>query len=44
MSADDIEDSEEETKAIGQRQRETAEQEADSEEEVDEENLEEENE
>lgn len=42
MSADEVDESEEETKAIRQRQNEVAEREADSEEEVDEEDLEEE--
>lgn len=42
MSADDVEESEEETRAIKQRRDEMAEQQADSEVEVDEENLEEE--
>ena len=44
MSADDVEESEEETRAIGQTEKEADDREADSEDDVDEENLEEENE
>lgn len=44
MSADELDESEEETRAIKQSQDERAEEEADGEEPVDEENLDEENE
>jgi hypothetical protein len=44
MSADEIDESEEETKAINQTEKEATEKEADSEDEVDEEDLGEENE